>query len=97
MHTFSVAEAKAHFAELVQQAEMGQALRITRRGKPVAVVLSDAQYQRLSAAAGPRQSLFDFTTKLRLEAAAKGISMFTDADLEGLRNQSERATPMDLE
>jgi prevent-host-death family protein len=32
----SIAEAKAHFSELVERAEAGETVRITRRGKPVA-------------------------------------------------------------
>jgi prevent-host-death family protein len=36
MTDVSIAEAKAHFSELVDRAEAGEVVRITRRGKPVA-------------------------------------------------------------
>jgi prevent-host-death family protein len=36
MSTFSVAEAKAHLSELLERAENGEDVVITRRGKPVA-------------------------------------------------------------
>ena len=36
MADISIAEAKAHFSELVERAEAGETVRITRRGKPVA-------------------------------------------------------------
>jgi prevent-host-death family protein len=36
MSTFSVAEAKAHLSELLERAEKGEEVVITRRGEPVA-------------------------------------------------------------
>lgn len=36
MHTVSVAEAKAHLSELLNQVEAGEEIVITRRGQPVA-------------------------------------------------------------
>ena len=96
MSEFSIAQAKAQFAQLVQQAEAGQAVRITRRGRLVAVVLSDAEYLRLSTAHHPRESLFDFTTRMRLQAANDGLSLPDDGELGGLRDQSERASPSDV-
>ena len=44
----SIAEARDQFTRLVHQAERGEAVHITRRGRPVAVLLSEAEYQRLS-------------------------------------------------
>lgn len=36
MHSVSVADAKAHLSELLSAVEAGQALTISRRGRPVA-------------------------------------------------------------
>ena len=36
MSTFSVAEAKAHLSELLERAEKGEEVVITRRGEPIA-------------------------------------------------------------
>lgn len=36
MHTVSVAEAKAHLSELLNQVEAGEEVVITRRGQPLA-------------------------------------------------------------
>ena len=36
MSTFSVAQAKAHLSELLERAEKGEEVVITRRGQPVA-------------------------------------------------------------
>ncbi len=90
MSQFSIAEAKSQFAQLVNQAESGQAVRITRRGRPVAVLLSEAEFARLST---PREGLLDFTQALRAEAAAAGMVWFDDAEWVGLRDQSERPAP----
>jgi prevent-host-death family protein len=40
MKTVSIAEAKAHLSELVEQAEAGDPVCITRRGKPVARIVA---------------------------------------------------------
>jgi prevent-host-death family protein len=96
MSDFSIAEAKSHFARLVQEAESGRAVRITRRGQSVAVLMSGAEYDRLVAQQAPaRDSLFDFTTRLRLEAAAAGLPLFEEADLQGLRDHSDRSAQVD--
>ncbi|WP_070155248.1 type II toxin-antitoxin system Phd/YefM family antitoxin [Sphingobium phenoxybenzoativorans] len=48
MDAISLAEAKAHLSELVDQAQAGASIEITRRGKPVA---------RLTAVAKPRKAI----------------------------------------
>jgi len=48
MEGVSIAEAKAHLSELVERAEAGETVRITRRGKLVA---------QLTAAPAPRQKI----------------------------------------
>jgi prevent-host-death family protein len=48
MNTVSLTNAKAHLSELVSQAASGEAVCITRRGKPVA---------KLTAVQAPRRSI----------------------------------------
>ncbi len=43
MHAASIPQAKNHLTCLVRQAEQGEPVRITRRGKPVAVLVSAAE------------------------------------------------------
>ena len=43
---YSVADARKHLPELLDQVEEGRTIEITRRGQPVAVVLSVAEYRR---------------------------------------------------
>lgn len=45
----SVAEARVEFPSLLRDAERGETIEITRRGKAVAVVLSVGDYERLVA------------------------------------------------
>ena len=90
MMGFSIAEAKSRFAQLVHQAEGGQPVRITRRGRAVAVLVSEADFARLSA---PREGLLAYTQALRAQASSDGLALFTDDDWAGLRDQSERPVP----
>ncbi|MBX7250760.1 MAG: type II toxin-antitoxin system Phd/YefM family antitoxin [Candidatus Promineofilum sp.] len=47
MGSYSIADAKNRFTELVQQAERHSPVEITRRGRPVAVLISIDDYERL--------------------------------------------------
>jgi prevent-host-death family protein len=48
--TYSIAEARNQFAALIRQVEEAQApVKITRRGEPVAVILSQQEYEALAA------------------------------------------------
>lgn len=44
---YSLAEARATLPSLLDEVEMGAEIELTRRGKPVAVVLSMSEYERL--------------------------------------------------
>ena len=46
MADVSIAEAKAHFSELVDRAEAGETVRITRRGKPVARLVPETKKKK---------------------------------------------------
>lgn len=45
---FSIAEARQRFTELVRAVESGRPLEITRRGRPVVVLVSAAEYARMA-------------------------------------------------
>jgi prevent-host-death family protein len=57
MHTWQMHEAKARLAELLKDSEREGPQQITVHGRPVAVVLSQAEFERL---AGHRESLLAF-------------------------------------
>jgi prevent-host-death family protein len=46
---YSIAEARSHLSTIVDQAQAGQEIELTRRGKPVAVVVSVSEFARLRA------------------------------------------------
>lgn len=71
----SVAEAKNTLTELLREVESGRPVRISRRGQGVAVLLSEAEYERLKVAG----EAADFSAWLqawreRLGADFEGIS-----------------------
>lgn len=45
---YSIAEARARLPGIVHDAEAGTPIELTRRGKPVAVLISVDEYRRLS-------------------------------------------------
>ena len=47
---FSIAEARRNFSSLVREAENGRAVRITRRGEPVAVLIRNREFERHASA-----------------------------------------------
>jgi prevent-host-death family protein len=49
MKTSTIAEAKNNLSHLIHQLEAGESIRLTRYGKPVAVMISEDQYQNLIA------------------------------------------------
>ena len=62
MKSYSIAEAKSHLGRLVHQAEEGPPVELTRRGRPVAVVVSIQYFERLKE---PRMDSWDAVEKLR--------------------------------
>ena len=62
LKTCSIAEAKSHLSKVVRQAEDGPPVELTRRGRPVAVVLSIRDYERLNTT---RMDSWDAVEKLR--------------------------------
>lgn len=77
---FSVAEARQNFARLIETAERGRIVQITRRGEPVAVLLSAAQYSALSGEGRSFLAVVD-EIRARLGVADIGIGNAEFADL----------------
>ena len=80
----SVAEARQNFARLIKRAEHGSAIQITRRGEPVAVLLSASEYVAIT---GDRPSFVEVARQVRdrMRVDQLGIG---DADVDGLRDRS---------
>jgi antitoxin (DNA-binding transcriptional repressor) of toxin-antitoxin stability system len=59
-------------------------VRITRRGRPVAVLVSESQYERLT---GRRRGFWDALEAFRVNVAPEDLEGAVDA-FEGVRDQS---------
>ena len=81
---FSIAEAKSKLPAIIHSVEDGQSVKLTRHGKPVAVLVSIHEYEYLSKnKIGFWKALSEFRSNLKLE----DISI-TDADFEDIRDAS---------
>jgi antitoxin Phd len=84
LERYSIAQARDRFTSLVRTVERDAAIELTRRGKPVAVILSIQEYERLLARqAGFWQAYSVFKEQVNLEEL--GIEPHTFA---GLRDRS---------
>lgn len=63
---YSIAEARDNFTSVVHEAERGTQVELTRRGKPVAVLVSVESFERLSKA---RPSFWEAYENYRREHA----------------------------
>jgi prevent-host-death family protein len=85
---FTVAEAKARFAECLRDAEEGRTVLITRHGRDVAAVVSLLDYEQVQRlrSAGPEAGLAS------LAGGWKGSDKLAD-ELGRIRWSSPRRTP----
>ena len=87
---YSVEEANIALPALVQRVEEGSPVRITRRGKAVAVLLSIREYEQIVEKSKDFwERLMDF----RKEMETEGIEL-SDSDLEGLRDSRPARDPV---
>lgn len=88
MKEATIRDARNQLTSLVHEAERGRAIRLTRHGKPVAVLVSDREYQKLRTAGARRPDFFRFLQGWRREMIAKGIPFMTEKDLARLRDRA---------
>jgi len=81
---FSIAEAKNKLSTLIHYVEKGPCVELTRRGKPVAVLLSIQEYERLSR---KYTGFWSAVSEFRRKVADEGIEI-SDSDFKGLRDLS---------
>jgi len=86
---YSVADARNQLASLVHDVEAGSPVEITRRGEPVAVLVSLAEYRRLTAS---RPRLGDALAAFR--ASADVGSLLGATAFDGTRDRGPgRSSP----
>jgi prevent-host-death family protein len=83
MKTSTIADAKTHLTKLIYHLESGEAIHLTRHGRPVAVMLSEANYQKLIR---PSSTLFSAIEQWRCENQTDAA--FTETELHTLRKES---------
>jgi len=82
---YSIREAKDRLPALVRQAEERGVVRLTRRGEPVARIVSEREYARLKG--GGKRDLWKAIRAFRSRTDLKALG-FSDADFAGLRDRN---------
>jgi prevent-host-death family protein len=80
--TYSIARARDELARLVHRVEKRRPVVLTRRGKPVAVLISYTQYERLQRGKGFAAAIADFRAKYAedLPGLAEALEDVRDRD-----------------
>ncbi len=81
---FSIAEAKNRLPAIIHYAEKGPHVELTRRGKPVAMLLSIREYERLSR---KYTGFWNAISEFRRKFEDEGIEI-SEKDFKGLRDLS---------
>ena len=81
---FSIAEAKNRLPSIVHYVEKVPYVELTRRGKPVAVLLSIQEYERISR---KYTGFWSAVSEFRRKVGDEGIEI-SDSDFKGLRDLS---------
>ncbi|MBW1902347.1 MAG: type II toxin-antitoxin system Phd/YefM family antitoxin [Deltaproteobacteria bacterium] len=81
---FSIAEAKNRLPTIIHDVERGPHVELTRRGKPVAVLLSIQEYERLSR---KYTGFWSAVSEFRRKIEDEGIDI-SDRDFKELRDPS---------
>ncbi len=69
---YSIAQAKNKLTAIVHSVETGPAIQLTRRGKPVAMLVSVEEYERL---VGQRKDFYEAMMAFRQSLEKDGIEM----------------------
>ncbi len=80
---YSIAQARDHLPGIVHEVERGAPVELTRRGKPIAVIVSLEDYRRLSAG---KVGFWEALQKLRNSPDFEAIE--PEEWLEGVRDRS---------
>ncbi len=80
---YSIAEARNNLPNLVREAEHGVPVELTRRGRPVAVLLSIGEFQRLTSGREDAWTAFE-----RFRSAHDLSTLNIDEIYQGVRDRS---------
>lgn len=85
MKTSTIAEAKNNLSYLIHQLEVNEPIHLTRYGKPVAVMMSETQYEKLTS---PVKSLNTAILNWRSQLDESMDIGLTDMELKAIREES---------
>jgi len=81
---YTIVDAKNKLTSLIHSVETGQAVKLTRHGKPVAVLLSIKDYQRLNR---KREGYWSALNSWRKNVEKEGV-VVTGEEFESIRDDS---------
>ena len=85
LKSYSIAQARDQFTELVREVERESTIRLTRRGKLVAWLLSPHEYERLQA---NRIGFWDAYLPFRQQLEAQKLEIDVDQIFADVREQT---------
>jgi prevent-host-death family protein len=85
MTQYSIAQARDRLTKLIHEAEIGEPVEITRRGKRVAVILSVEEYDQLTV---KKPSFGEALKQMRDRIEADGIDLDPDEVFRDVRDRS---------
>ena len=83
---YTISEAKNRLPSIIHSVERVPSVKLTRRGRPVAILLSIKEYEKL---VNKNIGFWNALTDFRKQAGELGIS---DKDFEGIRDRSSGRT-----
>jgi len=86
MKTSTIADAKNNLSNLIHQLEVEDSIHLTRYGKPVAVMMSESQYQKLVS---PPKSLNLAILNWRSQLDEESDIGLTGKELNAMRKESD--------
>ena len=86
MRDRTIREAKGSLTSLIHTAEKGEPVRLTRHGKPVAVIVSNRQFQELTAQR-ERKDPWVFLQRWR-STLPKSFAGISDKEVDSWRDKS---------
>jgi antitoxin Phd len=90
LKTYTVAEAKNRLTELLHEVEREGPVQVTRRGKPIAFVISVDEYERLQQG---RPSFWAAYVEFRRRLDADGIDLNPDEIFADVRDRAAPTEP----
>ena len=85
MKTSTIADAKNNLSHLIHQLEVEEPIHLTRYGKPVAVMMSESQYQKLVS---PPKSITSAILNWRSQLDEESDVGLTSNELNTIRKES---------